>query len=100
MEESNLLCDQSACSNPAVVFGFLSPDLKTKACQDHYLVLVHKQVPSFPISTYAFIDSIQAVSLYEQRKTLMEKGLSASCIVAVKRSGTVGRLRFEPIAWS
>lgn len=77
MSEVNLYCDSAKCSNLALVFGFLPGALKKKVCEQHMLVLVEKQVATFPISSFHFIESVMDVPRYEERKRIVEKGLGS-----------------------
>ena len=72
--EDNLYCDQANCSNPSIVFGFLRSGVKFKVCPDHYLSLVNKQIPTFSIAAFHFIETIKDAAVYEDRKELVERG--------------------------
>ena len=77
MADSNLYCDELACSNSAQVFGFLPGGTKKKVCQDHMLTLVNKQVSIFSIAAFQFMETAKDGAAYEERKELMQRGLGA-----------------------
>ena len=77
MIKANLFCDQPDCGDLAISFGFLRNGNKEKTCATHIQTLASKELMTFPIAAYNFIDSVQDAGLYNDRKRLIEKGLAA-----------------------
>jgi hypothetical protein len=70
----HLSCEEGGCKGPAKVFGFVNK-IKRIACESHALLLIQMRTTIYPIAAFVFIKSPVDASLYEERKTMMQKGL-------------------------
>ena len=84
MEERNLFCDESACDQPAFVFGFSKSGGKVRVCRSHVFTLLDKRVSVFDIAAYDFIQSVEDGPLYEKRRDLVQSGQGSLSALEVR----------------
>lgn len=80
--ESNLFCDQG-CSEIATAFG-LEGTHKNKACLKHLIELKNKNLATYPISTYYFLQSPDDLKEYNRRKRLTDVGVGRVTVLEAK----------------
>lgn len=66
-------CDHGDCEQPAEVFGFPG-SIRSKACLRHMLEVIGECEPIYIISAYSFIETVQHVPLYQERKARSKRG--------------------------
>lgn len=89
MNEDNLFCEERDCCERAYMFG-LQNSRRPKVCRAHLFVLTDKKLPVFDIAAHQFINSLADVKLYEERRTLMQRGLGHVSALEIRCDSNFG----------
>ena len=89
MMEDNLFCEEQDCCERAYMFG-LQDSRRPKVCRAHLFVLTDKKLPVFDIAAHQFINSLADVKVYEERRTLMQRGLGHASALEIRCDSNLG----------